>query len=195
MSSRESILNKVKANQPALTPVPDMTWATNGDNTNTFMTTLRSIGGNPVIVDNLGSIKESIRQTHGNVNLLAATREWQENMSSAQDSEQMEQIEVAVIDGHVAVAENGAIWIDGDSTGHRVVPFICQHLVIVIDESSIVSTMHEAYSRTDVSAPGFGVFIAGPSKTADIEQALVIGAHGARSLTVYIRKASFHSPG
>ena len=70
--------------------------------------------------------------------------------------------------------------------GNRALPFICQHLVIVLPIKKLVPTMHQAYQSIDVSANGFGTFIAGPSKTADIEQALVIGAHGARSLVVYL---------
>ena len=46
--------------------------------------------------------------------------------------------------------------------------------------------MHQAYDSIDVAKEGFGAFIAGPSKTADIEQSLVIGAHGARSATIYV---------
>ena len=84
------------------------------------------------------------------------------------------------------VLENGAMWISEKQMSNRLLPFICQHLVIVLSPETIVNTMHEAYQQIDAAANGFGVFIAGPSKTADIEQNLVIGAHGARSLRVYL---------
>lgn len=50
--------------------------------------------------------------------------------------------------------------------------------------------MHAAYDRIAAleaaAAYGFSTFIAGPSKTADIEQSLVLGAHGPISLTVFL---------
>ena len=64
--------------------------------------------------------------------------------------------------------------------------FIPEALVILLDRKQIVSNMHEAYARKDFDTYDFGSFIAGPSKTADIEQALVIGAHGARDVTVIL---------
>jgi len=64
--------------------------------------------------------------------------------------------------------------------------FICQHLVLIINKKDIVGTLHQAYEKIEVNKEGFGLFIAGPSKTADIEQSLVIGAHGSRSTTVYV---------
>ncbi len=101
------------------------------------------------------------------------------------DGLSLAEIEVLEIDGEFGVAENGAIWLAEEAMPHRVAPFICQHLVINVSE--IVPTMHAAYERLGGVNSGFGLFLAGPSKTADIEQSLVIGAHGARSLTVVIR--------
>lgn len=70
--------------------------------------------------------------------------------------------------------------------GERILPFVCQHLAIVLDSKDLVGNMHEAYGKIKPGSIGFGVFIAGPSKTADIEQSLVIGAHGPRSLTIFL---------
>ncbi|OGU07057.1 MAG: hypothetical protein A2W29_11600 [Gemmatimonadetes bacterium RBG_16_66_8] len=95
-------------------------------------------------------------------------------------------LEVLVCQGVVGVAENGAVWLPQSRVVHRAAPFLTQHLVIVLDSGAIVGNMHEAYARIRVDEEAFGVFVAGPSKTADIEQILVIGAHGPRSLTVLL---------
>lgn len=94
--------------------------------------------------------------------------------------------EVAVVKGVFGVAENGAVWIE-QTVSERALYFIAETLVIVLDKTQIVNNMHEAYARVDGRSFDFGVFISGPSKTADIEQALVFGAHGARSVIVSLK--------
>ena len=99
---------------------------------------------------------------------------------------QLDAIELAIIPGLFGVAENAAIWVDEADLPHRAVPFAAQHLAIVLPKRDIVADMHAAYARLPRPLPGYGVFISGPSKTADIEQALVIGAQGPKSLVVLL---------
>ena len=103
-----------------------------------------------------------------------------------EDPHQFENTEFAILKPHFAVAENGSVWITEDQMGHRVIPFICQHLAVVVDPRNILATMHEAYDFIQTQEYGFGTFIAGPSKTADIEQSLILGADGARSMTIFL---------
>jgi L-lactate dehydrogenase complex protein LldG len=93
--------------------------------------------------------------------------------------------DLAIIQGELGVAENGCIWIP-QNVKEKAVYFISEQLVILLDKDAIVNNMHEAYRQIQFSGYGFGVFISGPSKTADIEQALVIGAHGAKGVTVFL---------
>lgn len=67
----------------------------------------------------------------------------------------------------------------------RVLPFITKHLVLVLNEAKIVSTQHHAFEQLKNSDFDYGIFISGPSKTADIEQSLAIGAQGALSLIIF----------
>lgn len=93
--------------------------------------------------------------------------------------------DLAIVDGRIGVCENGAVWLQQD-VEQRAVYFISEALVILLDRKNLVNNMHEAYKRIDTGEYGYGVFMSGPSKTADIEQALVMGAHGPRSVTVIL---------
>ena len=72
----------------------------------------------------------------------------------------------------------------------KVLPTLaaCCALVILLQKEEIVSNMYEAYRRLAANQPdyAYGVFMSGPSKTADIEQALVFGAHGPMRVTVIL---------
>jgi L-lactate dehydrogenase complex protein LldG len=107
-------------------------------------------------------------------------------LDGLEDPHEMEGIGLAVLRGGFAVAENGAVWLPTEGLRHRGVFVVAEHLALVVSASDVVNDMHEAYRRLAFPGAGFGTFIAGPSKTADIEQALVIGAHGARSCTVFL---------
>jgi len=112
--------------------------------------------------------------------------DWNVRLEELDDPHRLAPLDFAVLQGEFAVAENAAIWVTDRGVRHRAVYFIVQHLAIVVPADQIVHNMHEAYGRLSLGQAGFGCFLSGPSKTADIEQSLVIGAHGARSLSVFI---------
>ena len=93
--------------------------------------------------------------------------------------------EATVIRGRFAVAENGAVYVDAADLGDRADVVRSERLMIVVPVGAIVATMHEAV-RMIPPRSACGWFLSGPSKTADIEQSLVIGAQGARTLHVIL---------
>lgn len=95
-------------------------------------------------------------------------------------------VDLFIAEAELGVAENGCLWLDEKILKQRISAFACQHTLLVIDHKNIVPTMHQAYSKLKINSTGYGVFIAGPSKTADIEQSLVIGAQGAVSNTIIL---------
>jgi L-lactate dehydrogenase complex protein LldG len=98
-------------------------------------------------------------------------------------------VDMAVLRGEFGVAENGAVWITDEHLPDRALPFITENLILLLKEEEIVHNMAEAYTRIENCSYDFGTFISGPSKTADIEQSLVLGAHGAKTMTVIFLKS------
>lgn len=192
MNSRERILAAVRNNQPAYTELPSLTpfQSTDTGSLDSFRTLLGNLGAQSHLIRDISEIAGIIREAHPSLGTVMATEpgffpgsawSWQGG-----DGRQLEQVDMAIIRASLGVAENGAVWIAENQLKARVLPFITQHLSVVLTADHIVPTLHDAYTRLGAPEDGFGVFLAGPSKTADIEQSLVLGAHGAKSLLVFI---------
>lgn len=192
MTTRDKILKAVLDNQPASTPLPEMIFYEQDpvNPTEKFSDTLTNIGGRPVVVESielagllLHKYFDTSKRIATNVPELAGVAEL---VSKDVDPHTFQDVEVMLVNAHFGIAENGAVWITEQLMGQRVLPFICQHLAVILYSSDIVATMQLAYERIGMERYRFGSFIAGPSKTADIEQALVLGAHGPRTMTAFI---------
>ncbi|MCY7349270.1 MAG: lactate utilization protein [Cytophagaceae bacterium] len=191
-TSRERILAAIRQNKPSLQPLPErIDWGAVPTNLITpFKTMLQAIGATVVEAADYETVRAHVRETFPDVANIAVTVPELTDLAdfslAVADPHDLELINLAILPGAWGVAENGAIWLTEQEMVHRALPFITQHLALVIHRERLVATMHQAYERIRVDKTGFGAFIAGPSKTADIEQSLVIGAHGARSLVVYL---------
>ena len=192
MSSKEDILKKYRANIREQFDMPDLSdihAITYPDPLLQFMNMTKSVGGNSIEVDAGRDINELIRELYPDAKEIAsnlpeitiATR----NPDEVGRARDLNGTDVGIIRGKFGVAENGCVWIP-QQMKEKAVCFISENLVILLPKSQIVNNMHEAYRRIEFNDYGYGTFISGPSKTADIAQVLVMGAQAARSATVLL---------
>ncbi|QOG00597.1 LUD domain-containing protein [Flavobacterium sp. MDT1-60] len=193
MSSKAEILNKIKQSQPNLTAeLPDLKvlGSEQFDVLEMYKTVLKNIGGNPVEVADYNEILAYIRNNYPLEKRIITTISELSEIAvldwTNDDPHSLQNVELTIIKAHFGVAENSALWVTDAILGQRVAPFITQYLAIIVNKKDLIPTMHQAYDRIGNQEYGFGTFIAGPSKTADIEQSLVLGAHGARGLVVFL---------
>jgi L-lactate dehydrogenase complex protein LldG len=153
-----------------------------------FADVVRQIGGR-VITSSRASAADALAAVYAGAQIVASTTaciSGSLQISESLDVHDLCDLDLFVCEAVLGVAENGAVWVPQSRLVRRVAAFAAEHMAVILEQSAIVPTMHDAYARIDVSGESYGVFIAGPSKTADIEQSLVLGAHGPSSFTVVL---------
>lgn len=191
MSSRDKILASISINQPPPAPLPDIDHFRNDEagSVDQYTAVLQGIGGKVFRVKSYEEIASIIKDEFPDAKRIVTSCEELQAYASVDatlDPHLLEDVDLAILKPAFAVAENGAVWLTEEKMVTRVLPFISQYLSAVIRLEDLVPTMHHAYERIGSAEYGFGAFIAGPSKTADIEQSLVLGAHGPKGMTVFI---------
>ena len=192
MSSKEDILKKYRANIREQFDMPDLSdiqAITYPDPLLQFMNMTKSVGGNAIEVDKGRDVNDLIRELYPDAKEIAsnlpeitiATR----NPDEVGRARDLNGTDVGVVRGSFGVAENACVWIP-QQMKEKAVCFISENLIILLPKSQIVNNMHEAYRRIEFNDYGYGTFISGPSKTADIAQVLVMGAQAARSATILL---------
>ena len=192
MSSKEEILKQYRANVKQKYDMPDLSdikATTYPEPIVQFVKMSEAVGGQVIEVDPDRDINTLIRELFPEAKEIAsnlpeitiATR----NPDTIGRARDLNGTDVGIIRGMFGVAENGCVWIP-QQMKEKAVCFISENLIILLPKSQIVNNMHEAYRRIQFNDYGYGTFISGPSKTADIAQVLVMGAQAARSVTVIL---------
>ena len=192
MSTKEEILAKYRKNIQQRFDMPDLTdikAITYPDPLEQFISMTQTVGGKVVELKAGQDINVLIKELYPDAKEIAsnlpeitiATR----NPDTIGSPQALNGTDVGVIEGKFGVAENACVWVP-QQMEEKAVCFISENLVILLKKSEIVNNMHEAYKRIEFNDYGYGTFISGPSKTADIAQVLVMGAQAARSATVVL---------
>ncbi|MBQ8990725.1 MAG: LUD domain-containing protein [Prevotella sp.] len=194
MSSKEEILSKYRKNiqqkydMPSLDDIKAITYP---DPLVQYISMTESVGGHVIEVKEGQNVNDIIKELFPDAKEIAsnlpeitiATRN-PDDVGRARD---LNGTDVGIVRGKFGVAENACVWIP-QTMKEKAVCFISENLIILLPKSQIVNNMHEAYKRIefDKTYDGYGTFISGPSKTADIAQVLVMGAQAARSATILL---------
>jgi L-lactate dehydrogenase complex protein LldG len=97
----------------------------------------------------------------------------------------------ALLRAEALLADTGSAIVIERSADRRLAPYLPRTCIIVADAGVLhaslsvaaLEAVHAAARRGD---RGEAVIITGPSRTADIEKTLVLGAHGPKTLVVFI---------
>ena len=188
MSSKEAILNSIRKNNKVVSVELPNSYENYGitfeNKFEKFSEMISAVGGKALLIQK-EDLDKTIKELYPDEKVIATNVDFCNlgnfDANAHEDEHNLENIDLAVVKGNFAVAENGAVWIKDENNRHRCIYFIAQNIITVVNENEIVNNMHEAYLEIDFQNQGWGAFVSGPSKTADIEQSLVIGAHGPKS--------------
>ena len=190
MSARDAMLQTIKRARPAPVPLPDLSrWTRDArsapDVVNQFIDAARDAAAVVIRTTEaaLATALSEVTAGHGrHVSVLERATDGHVSHSPHSFAD----TDLFTCRAVLGIAENGAVWLPLSRLRYRSALFLATRVVVLLNEASLVGDFHAAYAAIALGDESYGVFVAGPSKTADIEQSLVVGAHGPKALTVVL---------
>jgi L-lactate dehydrogenase complex protein LldG len=189
MTSRDEILSRIRRNQPSPRALPDVPAFAppDGSLVDRFKAGVVRMGGRVEEAPPDGDFDALVRRLFPAAKAIAsATAEVAGNraLDPSIAPVSLHDVDVGVVRAAFGVAETGSVWLAEAQLKVNALAFLSQHLVVLLDPARIVGNLHDAYRDRAPFDARYGVFLTGPSATADIEGVLIHGAQGIRSLTV-----------
>jgi L-lactate dehydrogenase complex protein LldG len=190
MNDRDDILARVRRNHPPAAALPEMPAfaAPPGALVERFRAGVARMGGK-IVAPAAAEVASIVRTLFPDAKVVAsATPEVAGNrdLSGVPKPASLADVDVGVVRAVFGVAETGSVWLTHREFAVDSLGFLSQHLVVLLDPARIVATMHDAYAERAQFDARYGVFMTGPSATADIEGVLIHGAQGIRSMTIVL---------
>lgn len=189
---KEELFDRLRHNTREQYDMPDMhiRATTYPDVFRKFVESTETSGGKVVEARHTDDLNQIIRGLYPEAKVFASNLPSitiaQHNPDTVTEASELNGTDVGIVQGSLGVAENACVWIP-QTMKEKAVCFISEYLVIILNKANLVNNMHEAYQKIEMDSKyNFGTFISGPSKTADIEQSLVMGAQAARGVTVIV---------
>jgi L-lactate dehydrogenase complex protein LldG len=154
-----------------------------------FLRQLEAMGGRSYEVSDAAAARAKVAELFPDAKVVCSAAPevpGTRKIEAVRDPHELNDVDIGVVRSPLGVAEAGAIWVTQKDLVINALGVLSQHLVVLLDPAAVVETMHDAYGRIDLTASPYGVFLAGPSATGDIEGVIIHGAQGARSLTVLL---------
>jgi len=100
--------------------------------------------------------------------------------------EEIERAAFSILEAESLIAETGSAIVHVATRGERLLPYLPPSCIIIARAAVLCQRLDGAALMGDTSQRGERVIISGPSRTADIEKTIVLGAHGPANVTVVV---------
>ncbi len=197
--SRNTILDSVRANQPASQPLPTIPhFHANrpADLVATFCESIARMAGVVVTKDVLNKdvpdLDSFLRAKFPDAKIIcSATPEYAGTIKPASLNPWSEasEIDVCILRSPMGVAETGSILLSDIELQVNTIAFLAHDLVVLLDPKQIVENIHDAYEHPHFKLRPYSVLMTGPSGSGDISGITVHPAQGVKTLTVILSPA------
>jgi L-lactate dehydrogenase complex protein LldG len=193
--SPNTILDAVRANQPATQPMPTIPhFHTNkpADLVATFCQSVARMAG-VVISEDVPNLDSFLRAKFPEAKVIcSATPEYAGTIKPASLNHWSEAstIDVCIVRSPMGVAETGSVLLSDIELQVNTIAYLAHNLVVLLDPKQIVPNIHDAYEHPHFKLRPYSVLMTGPSGSGDIGAIVVHPAQGVKSLTVFLSPAA-----